>query len=120
MITKADYDEYFGANTAPSNFIRLEYLSMQIIKSLITKDVPKETDINYNDFKKAVIEQVNYFENNNDLLEDIMSAGNGYSIGKFSENSIGIKVSTTDNIKRLSPNTYIILLNAGYLYSGLC
>ena len=39
MVTKEDYEEYFG-QTAPSNFSRLEFLSLNTIKSIITKPIP--------------------------------------------------------------------------------
>lgn len=120
MFTKIDYENYFGANTAPINFIRLENLSIQLIKSVITSDIPAETDTIYEDFKNAVLEQINYFNKNPDLLDDITSVGSGFAIGKYSQNGTQTKVLPNEPIKRLSPNTYTILLNAGLLYSGLC
>ncbi len=120
MITTTDYNNYFGANTAPSNFTRLEYLSLNAIKSVITSDIPKTTDTIYSDFVKALCEQINYFSLNTDLLEDISSVGQSFSLGKYSESGKQEKVSVSDSIKRISPNTYTILLNINLLYAGLC
>jgi hypothetical protein len=125
MITETQYIEYFGVDTAPTSFIRLEFLSLQLIKNIITSDIPtapigEETSEDYTNFTYALMEQMYFFDNNSDLMEDVLSYGNSYSLGKFSENASQVKVNTNDTLKRLSPNTYQILLNLGLLYSGLC
>lgn len=119
MITKTEYEDYFGANTAPSNFTRLEYLSLETIKGIITSDIPTEADTNYQDFINALCEQIYFFDKNSDLLEDI-GTGSNYTLGKFSESGTGTERKSSDTIKRISPNAYTILLNLGMLYSGLC
>lgn len=119
MITKTEYEDYFGANTAPTNFTRLEYLSLKAIKGIITSDIPAETDTNYQDFVNALCEQIYFFDKNSDLLEDI-GTGENYTLGKFSESGSGTERKTSDTIKRISPNTYSILLDIQMLYVGLC
>lgn len=119
MITKTEYEEYFGANTAPNNFIRLEYLSLKTIKGIITCDIPTETDTNYQDFINALCEQIYFFDKNSDLLEDI-GTGTNYTLGKYSESGSSSERKASDINKKISPNAYTILLNIGMLYVGLC
>lgn len=114
MITEEEYKKYFGADTAPSNFKRLEYLSLNTIKSIITKDIPKEVCPNYDDFKKALMEQINFYDINSDLITN--ESTSGYSLGSYSE-STSNKKETSKSIDRLSPMTYEILLNCGLLES---
>lgn len=129
MINKDDYTKYFGVSTAPSSLERLENLSLQIIKSIITHEIPTEpaedeTDeaviLEYTNFMYALMEQAHFLSDNPDLMEDILSFGSGYSLGKFSENSNNTKIQLSDTSKRLSPNSYVTLLNMGYLYAGSC
>jgi hypothetical protein len=116
MITETAYKAYFGVSTAPTNLTRLEFLALEEIKSIMTCDIPASTDDNYDTFLKALMEQINYFDLNNDLIS--YSQLGGASLGKFNEGS------ATDNSgankSRISPMTYKILLNLGYLYSGVC
>lgn len=115
MVTKEDYEKYFG-QTAPSNFLRLEFISLNTIKSIITKPVPKETCPCYDDFKKAVLEQINFYEFNSDLITDSLSSS--YTLGSYSEGG-NSEIETSKSISRLSPVAYEILLNCGLLQSQL-
>lgn len=122
MITAEMYEEYFGVDTAPTNLVRLEYLALQTIKNMITSEIPEEDDTIYDDFINALLEQIKYFEDNNDIFESITSfnANKGYTLGKFSENNSNTSFVSNETLKRVSPNTYSILLNIGMLYQGLC
>ena len=115
MVTKEEYQEYFG-QTAPSNFSRLEFISLNIIKSVITRPVPKENCPCYKEFKKAILEQINYYELNSDLLTD--SSSGSYTLGSYSEGGSSTN-ETSNSISRLSPVAYEILLNCGLLQSQL-
>ena len=114
MITAEDYKTYFGVSTAPTNLVRLEFLALEEMKSIMTCDIPEEEDDSYDTFLNALMEQINYFDTNGDLLD---SNGSGASLGKFSE---GTSNSEKSNVSRISPMTYKILLNLGCLYVGLC
>lgn len=116
MVTEQDYEEYFGVDTAPSNFSRLEFLSLNTIKSNITKSVPKESCLCYEDFKKALLEQINFYDINSDLITN--ESTSGYTLGSYSE-SASNKKETSKSIDRLSPAAYEILLNCGLLESSL-
>lgn len=117
MITEAAYKTYFGVSTAPSNLTRLDFLALEEIKSIMTCDIPLSTDDKYATFLKALMEQINYFDLNKEILEYATSGGN--SLGKFSEGS-----STSNNgmanQSRISPLAYKILLNLDYVYVGMC
>ncbi len=115
MITEQDYKNYFGVDTAPSNFSRLQFLSLNTIKSIITKPVPTSTCPCYEDFKKAVLEQINYYDFNSDLLDSTKTSG--YTLGSYSESAS--ESETSKSIDRLSPVAYEILLNCGLLQSQL-
>lgn len=115
MITEEEYKEYFGVDTAPSNLVRLEFVSLNTIKSLITRPIPSESCSCYDDFKKAVMEQINYYDLNSDLLNS--SKTSGYSLGSYSEDAS--ENETSNSIDRLSPIAYEILLNCGLLQSSL-
>jgi hypothetical protein len=117
MITEQEYKEYFGVTTAPTNFTRLLFITEQTILSIITKGISTVDDC-YDDFKKAIMEQMKYFELNPELLE-VANSGGGASLGKFSEGSKD-KVKSSETIEIISPITYNILLNCGLLYPGLC
>lgn len=116
MITEAEYIKYFGVETAPSNFDRLTYLSIQELRSIMVQNVPTSDDLTYNDYKKAVMEQINFFDINGDLLDSI--TGSGASLGSYHEGS-NSSSNNTESINRISPVAYDILLNAGLLYSGI-
>jgi len=116
MITADDYKDYFGVSTAPINLTRLEFISLEEIKSIMTCDIPASTDDNYDTFLKALMEQINYFDLNDDLIS--YSQLGGASLGKFNEGSA--IDNTVANKPRISPMAYKILLNLGYLYAGMC
>lgn len=116
MITQAEYLNYMGVNTAPSNIERLEYLALNELKSIMVVNIPTETDYVYNDFKKALMEQISYFDINSDLISS--SESGGYTLGTFSEGSSS-KNDNSKSINRISPVAYDILLNCGLLYCGL-
>lgn len=115
MVTKEEYEEYFG-QTAPSNFSRLEYISLNTIKSIITRPVPEESCLFYKDFKKALLEQINYYDFNSDLITS--SSSGSYTLGSYSEGGSS-EIETSKSISRLSPIAYEILLNCGLLQSQL-
>ena len=116
MITESAYKTYFGVSTAPTNLTRLEFLALEEIKSIMTCDIPASTDDNYDTFLKALMEQINYFDINDDLIS--YHEIGGASLGKFNEGS------ATDNSNaskpRISPMAYKILLKLDYLYAGMC
>lgn len=116
MVTEQDYKNYFGVDTAPSNFSRLQFLSFNTIKSIITKSIPKDDCPCYEDFKKAIMEQINYYDLNSDLITNTTTGG--YTLGSYSE-SASNKNETSKSIERLSPAAYEILLNCGLLQSQL-
>ena len=116
MITESAYKTYFGVSTAPTNLTRLEFLALEEIKSIMTCDIPASTDTNYNTFLKALMEQTNYFDLNDDLIS--YSQLGGASLGKFNEGTNQENRKSKDQI--ISPLTYKILLNLSYLQSGMC
>ena len=116
MITETAYETYFGVSTAPKNLTRLEFLALEEIKSIMTCDIPASTDDNYDTFLKALMEQINYFDLNDDLIS--YSQLGGASLGKFNEG--GAIDNTVANKPRISPMAYKILLDLGYLYVGMC
>ena len=115
MVKEQDYKNYFGVDTAPSNFSRLEFLSLNTIKSIITKPVPTSACPNYEAFKKALLEQINYYDLNSDLLDSTKTGG--YTLGSYSESAS--ESETSKSMDRLSPIAYEILLNCGLLQSQL-
>lgn len=116
MITEEIYEEYFGTDTAPTNLTRLDFIALEEIKSIMTCDVPESIDDNYDTFLKALMEQINYFDLNDDML--VYATSGGASLGKFKEESSS--KSSMANSSVISPLTYKILLNLGYLYVGVC
>lgn len=117
MITQKEYIAYFGANTAPDNLSRLEFISLNELKSIMIQNIPVETELVYKDFKKALMEQMNYFVENPELID---SAGTGgYTLGSYSENSSNQDKDNSKSINRISPVAHDILLNCGLLYCGL-
>ena len=115
MVTEKDYEEYFK-QTAPSNFSRLESISLSTIKSVITKPIPKETCPCFIEFKEALLEQISFYEENPDLITSATSGG--YTLGSYSE-SASNKNETSKSVDRLSPIAYDKLLNCGLLQSQL-
>ena len=120
MITADDYKDYFGVSTAPTNLTRLEFISLEEIKSIMTCDIPLSTDDNYDTFLKALMEQINYFDVNPELL--IYLTTGGASLGKFNE---GTNEGTNQENRKskdqiISPLTYKILINLSYLQTGMC
>lgn len=116
MITEEEYKNYFGVDTAPSNFDRLSFIAEQTIFSMITKGMTTD-DPCYENLKKAILEQVKYFELNPELI-NIASSISGASLGKFSEGSSKERRSN-ETIELISPVAYNILLNCGLLYAGI-
>ena len=115
MVNAGDYQKYFG-QSAPSDFCRLEFISLNTLKSIITKPIPKETCSCYEDFKKAILEQINFYEFNSDLITD--SSSGSYTLGSYSEGGTGTN-ETSNSITRVSPVAYEILLNCGLLQNQL-
>lgn len=116
MITANDYKTYFGVSTAPTNLTRLEFISLEEFKTIMTSPIPEETDDNYETFLKALMEQINYFDLNNEML--VYATSGGASLGKYNEG--GQSKSQNANMSIISPLAYKILLNLGYLYVGVC
>ena len=117
MVTKNEYKEYFGVGTVPSNFDRLLYLSIQELRSIMTENVPTSDELIYEDFKKAIMEQINFFDINGDLIDSII--GSGASLGSYHEGSNSNSNSNSKSINRTSPMAYNILLNIGLVCSSL-
>lgn len=115
MITQEQYSEYIGG-TAPSNFERLEYIASNELKALMVCDIPTKEDLVYNDFLKALMEQINYLDLNPTLMEGCSNGS--YSLGSYSENNSSENKSN-ETISRISPVAYDILLNCGLLYCGI-
>lgn len=116
MITQEEYQKYIGVSTAPSNLKRLEYLALNELKSIMVGDIPNDDDLVYNDFIVALMEQINYFDMNSDLID---SSGSGsYTLGSYSESSSS-QNNISKSINRISPVAYDILSNCGLLYCGL-
>ena len=116
MITADNYKSYFGVSTAPTNLTRLEFLALEELKSIMTCSIPNGEDANYNTFLNALMEQINYFDINDDLIS--YSQLGGASLGKFNEG--GSISNSSANSPRISPMAYKILLNLGYIYVGVC
>lgn len=117
MVTKEEYEEYFG-QTAPSNFSRLESISLSTIKSVITRPLPKETCPCFEEFQEAILEQIIFYEENPDLITSTSITSSGYTLGSYSEGTSN-KNETSKSIERLSPIAYDKLLNCGLLQSQL-
>lgn len=116
MIKKEEYKKYLGV-TAPENLERLEYLAINELKSIMITNVPTEADIVYDDFKKAVMEQIQYLNLNSDLIDS--PASSGYTLGSYSEGGSNQNNDNSKSINRISPVAHDILLNCGLLYCGL-
>lgn len=116
MITEKEYKTYLGVSTAPSNLKRLEYLALNELKSIMPGNIPTTEDLVYNDFKKALMEQMNYLDLNSDLIDS--NGSSGYTLGSYSEGASS-ENKNSKSINRISPMAYDILLNCGLLYSGL-
>lgn len=116
MVTEQDYKIYFGVDTVPSNFLRLEFISLNTLKSIIIKPVPKKSCPCYEDFKKAVLEQINFYDFNSDLITD--SSSSSYTLGSYSEGGSDSN-EASNSMSRVSPVAYEILLNCGLLQSQL-
>lgn len=116
MITEKMYESYFGVGTAPTNFVRLSFLALEEIKSILTDEIPydeEDTDIYVTEFLYAWFEEIKYLDDNSNLID---SNGSGASLGKYSEGN-GVSIKTNDS--RISPMTYKILLNLGLVCSGI-
>ena len=117
MVTKEEYEQYFG-QSAPSNFIQLESRSLSTIKSIITRPIPEGTCPCYKEFKEALLEQIGFYEENPDLITSTSTTSSGHTLGSYSE-SASNKNETSKSMERLSPMTYDKLLNCGLLQSQL-
>lgn len=116
MIEKLEYKQYFGVSTTPSNFKRLEQISIHLFNSIPITEIPNKDDLRYNTFKEALMEQMNYYDMNSDLLDS--NGAGGYSLGSYHEGSSN-QNKNSKSIDRLSPVAYDILLSSGLIYSGL-
>lgn len=117
MISESDYKKYFGVDTAPSNFKRLEKVAINNLKAVMIVNVPNDTDDVYEDFCDAIKEQIYFLDMNSDLINGASSGG--YTLGSYSENNPSKETKNAETINRISPVAYDILLNCGLLYSGL-
>ena len=117
MITQNEYTTYIGVSTAPEDFDRLLHLSIQVLRSIMVVNVPTEDDLVYEEFKKAIMEQINFFDINGDLIDT--SGGVGASLGNYHEGSNSNGNSNSKSINRISPVAYDILISTGLAYSGL-
>ena len=117
MITEIEYKRYFGVNTIPKKFERLKYISRKEFLSIPINYIPNEKDDCYKDYQKALMEQINYFELNSDLLSN--SSSGGYTLGSYSESGSNGEETNSKSISRISPIAYDILIGCGLLYSGI-
>ena len=117
MVNAGDYQKYFG-QSAPSDFCKLESISLSTIKSVITRSIPKETCPCFKEFKEAILEQIGFYEENPDLITSTSSTSGRYTLGSYSE-SASNNNETSKSIDRLSPIAYDKLLNCGLLQSQL-
>ena len=85
MVTEQDYEEYFGVDTAPSNFSRLEFLSLNTIKSNITKSVPKGAVIAGNPAKIIKYRNLDTYQMLADSNQQIMRTFDSYERLKIQE-----------------------------------
>lgn len=115
MIKQNDYNVYFKT-AAPSNLERLECLALNELKSIITENLPNREDLIYKEFIKALLEQINYFEINPELID--LNGSGGYTLGSYSESGFN-KGKSNENINRISPMAYNILLNCGLICSRM-
>ena len=120
-ITSLDYDDYMGS--VPTNFDRLLDLTLIWLRSICPQPLPTEAELDekpteYQDwFKKALYEQIKFLSDNSDIADGVNNMNGGFRIGNYSENnSLG---KNTDQILRLSPNTYNYLVSLGLLYQGI-
>lgn len=114
-ITNEEYKKYLGVD-APLNFERLLFLSIKTLDNVMINGRPSADSLCYEDYKKALMEQINYFDENPSLL--VNESSEGHTLGKYSESgNDGGK--TNESIKRLSPMAYDILLACGLAYQGL-
>lgn len=118
MITEEAYKKYFDVSIAPSNFSRLEKIALQELRSIMIMNVPTKCDTYiYEEFLRALMEQMNYFDINSDLIDG--SSSSGYTLGSFSEGSSNNKENVSKSITRVSPISYDILLNCGLSNNSL-
>ena len=115
MVTAKDYVNYFGS-IAPENLKRLEYLAINELRSIMVANVPTSDELIYGEFKRAILEQINYFVVNEDLLVD--DGNGGYTLGSYHEGTSN-QNDKSKNKSLISKEAYKILLNIGVLYSGL-
>lgn len=113
MIKEQEYCVYFGANTVPADFKRLEKIAINELRSLMIENVPQKGDFTFESFKQAVIEEINYLNLNDDLINYAESGG--YTLGSYKEDAS----NQNKNKNIISPVAYNILLNCGLLYTGL-
>lgn len=115
MITEKDYQDYFGVDTAPSNLARLEFLSLSTFKSIPIKMIPGKSCPLYDTFKKALMEQINFYDLNDDLITN--NGSDGYTLGSYSESASNNEVYKS--INRLSSAAYDILVSCGLISCSL-
>lgn len=117
MITKEDYINYFGVEDAPKNIKRLELMALNELKAIMVNNIPQKDDLNYLNFKYALLEEIEYLNINEHLIS---SNGSGnYTLGSYSESSSNEVNKTNETISRISPISYDMLLNSGLLYCGI-
>ena len=117
MISENDYKKYFGVDTAPSNFKRLEKVAINNLKAIMICNVPNDDDLVYDDFCDAIKEQIHYLDMNSDLIDGLDNGG--HTLGSYSESNSSKGTKNSETINRISPVAYDILLSNGLLYSGL-
>lgn len=118
MITEEAYKKYFDVSIAPSNFSRLENIALQELRAIMIMNAPTiDEEYIYKEFLRALMEQMNYFDVNSELIDE--SSSSGYTLGSFSEGSSNNKENVSKSITRISPISYDILLNCGLLNNSL-
>jgi hypothetical protein len=114
MVNATEYQTYFG-ETAPGNFTRLELLAETMIRNLFP-NIPADLTDNVHEqtIKNAVLEQIRFYENNEDVLETINETG--FSIGKFSFQGGSSRGSVQ---KVVSGNSISFVRSTPYAYQGV-
>ena len=123
-LDEQDYADYFGIDIAevPSDYTRLELLSVSLFSSIFP-NIPQnvESDLSESCFayyKYALAEQINWFNENEDVKDGVSSIVNSFNIGRYSENK-GEQFTSDQLLKRLSTNAYSFLNQCGLTYTGL-
>jgi hypothetical protein len=125
IIDQAKWDAYFGAGFTPG-FPNSQRLESQIISffNRVFPNIPNYDDITDTNciekYEWALMEQMVFWSDNEDLQNGVIATGGGFSIGKYSESGNSEQnVDINSNSKRISPSAYDYLAECGYTYMGI-